>query len=43
MPHDRRAAQPLENADLDFLRRESDQPIKSGCKTCQILSRQSDN
>ena len=43
MPDDGRAAQPLEDAHLDFLRTERDQPVEAGGKTFQRFARQPDN
>ena len=43
MPDDGRAAQPFQNADLDFLRAERDEFVKAGGKTFQRFARQADN
>ena len=40
VPDDRRAAQPLEDAHLDFLRAERDQAVEARGKTLQALARQ---
>ena len=40
VPHDRRAAKPLENPHLNFLRAQRHQSIESGGETGQILPRQ---
>ena len=43
MPDDGRPLQPLENANLDFLRIKSDQAIKATAETFQRLTRKADD
>ena len=43
VPDNRRAAQPFQNADLDFLRAERDEPVEAGGKTFQRFAGQADN
>ena len=43
VPDNRRAAQPFQNADLDFLRTERDEPVEPGAKTFQCFTGQPDD
>jgi len=43
VPDNRRAAQPLQDADLDFLRAERDEPVKAGGKAFDDFARQTDD
>ena len=43
MPDNRRAAQPFQDADLDFLRTERDEPVEPGPKTFQCFTGQTDD
>ena len=43
VPDDRRAAQTLEDADLDFLRPKRDQPIESRAEALHCFTRQTDD
>ena len=40
VPRDRRAAQPLQDADLDLVRLQRDQPVEAGGERRQVLARQ---
>ena len=43
MPDNRRAAQPFQNADLNFLRTERDEPVEAGGKTFERFAGQPDD
>ena len=43
VPHDGRAAEALQNADLNLLRTERDEPIKPAAKALHVLPRQADD
>ena len=43
MPHDGRATQPFQDADLDFLRAERDKPVEARAKTFHRFARQADD
>ena len=43
VPDNRRAAQPFEDADLNFLRAERDEPVEAGGKTFQRFAGQADD
>src|SRR5437016_5413052 len=41
--HDGRSAEPLENADLDFLRAQGNEPVKARSETLDRFARQADD
>ena len=43
VPHDRRAAQPLEDADLDLLRPQRDEPVEAAAEALEVFARQADD